>query len=271
MTREVWLADHPYLQGLADFHAQVDAAVAGISLPRTNVPIWKDYIEDFLVGIPLLHSAAAGVDLRPAETVLTSFIETLASQPLPIRTAGEILTLVAELRGHQDAPGRAVAWLIHEGELTSNHRGLLRYVGWTVLGRFLCPVVDAFARWRDEEQWLRRYCPTCGSLPAMAQLVGIDAGRMRLLSCGCCRTRWRYRRTGCPFCETQDEHRLSVVAIERENALRIDCCGSCGGYLKTYDGGRDESFLLEDWTSLHLDIIARDRGLKRLASSLYEL
>jgi hypothetical protein len=26
-----------------------------------------------------------------------------------------------------------------------------------------------------------------------------------------------------------------------------------------------------DWTSLHLDVIARDRGLKRLASSLYEL
>jgi hypothetical protein len=26
-----------------------------------------------------------------------------------------------------------------------------------------------------------------------------------------------------------------------------------------------------DWTSLNLDVIARDRGLKRLASSLYEL
>jgi hypothetical protein len=29
--------------------------------------------------------------------------------------------------------------------------------------------------------------------------------------------------------------------------------------------------LLADWTSLHLDVVALDRGLKRLASSLYEL
>jgi hypothetical protein len=29
--------------------------------------------------------------------------------------------------------------------------------------------------------------------------------------------------------------------------------------------------LLADWTSLHLDVLARDRGLKRLAASLYEL
>jgi hypothetical protein len=29
--------------------------------------------------------------------------------------------------------------------------------------------------------------------------------------------------------------------------------------------------LLEDWTSLHLDIVARDHGLNPLASSLYEL
>jgi hypothetical protein len=28
--------------------------------------------------------------------------------------------------------------------------------------------------------------------------------------------------------------------------------------------------LLSDWSSLHLDLIAHDRGLKRLAASLYE-
>jgi hypothetical protein len=29
--------------------------------------------------------------------------------------------------------------------------------------------------------------------------------------------------------------------------------------------------LLADWTPLHVDVHARDRGLKRLASSLYEV
>jgi len=105
----------------------------------------------------------------------------------------------------------------------------------------------------------------------MAQLVGTDPGRFRLLACGRCKTCWRYRRTGCPFCENQNNHRLAVLAIEGEGGLRIDYCETCRGYLKTYDGKGSEQVLLADWTSIHLDVIARDRGLKRLAASLYTL
>ena len=46
---------------------------------------------------------------------------------------------------------------------------------------------------------------------------------------------------------------------------------SCRGYLKTYNGEGSEAVLLADWSSLHLDIVAQDRGLKRLAASLYEI
>jgi FdhE protein len=46
---------------------------------------------------------------------------------------------------------------------------------------------------------------------------------------------------------------------------------ACGGYLKTYNGEGSESVFLADWTSIHLDVIARDRGLKRLAASIYAL
>ena len=65
--------------------------------------------------------------------------------------------------------------------------------------------------------------------------------------------------------------RLGVVQIEGESGLRIDYCETCRGYLKTYDGQGDEALLLADWTSLHLDVIAHDRGLKRLATSLFEI
>ena len=60
-------------------------------------------------------------------------------------------------------------------------------------------------------------------------------------------------------------------AIDRERGLRLDHCETCGGYLKTYDGEGSEAVLLADWTSLHLDFIARDRGLTRMAGSLYDL
>lgn len=271
MTREAWLTLHPYLQLVADFQVQVETALSVVPITYPATPHWDDYLNDFRDGVPLLHSAGAALNLEPVQEVIKCLMEELASKPLRPHIAKEISALAAELRNEKDAPRRVVRWLINEGDSTSTYPGLLRYLGWAALRRFLCVTVNVFGEWRDEERWLRRYCPTCGSLPAMAQLVGFDAGRTRLLSCGGCCTRWRFRRTGCPFCETSDEHRLSVVAIEGESGLRIDYCGSCGGYLKTYDGGEGELFLLEDWTSLHLDIIARDRGMKRLATSLYEL
>jgi FdhE protein len=104
----------------------------------------------------------------------------------------------------------------------------------------------------------------------MAQLVGVDPGRRRMLVCGSCETAWRYTRTRCPFCEA-DSQRLTGVAIEGEGGLRLDYCETCRGYLKTYAGQGDEDVLLADWTSLHLDALARERGLERVAASLYDL
>jgi FdhE protein len=77
-------------------------------------------------------------------------------------------------------------------------------------------------------------------------------------------------RTACPFCE-KDQQKQTVFIAEGEAGLRIDYCESCLGYLKTYAGQTEEPFLLSDWTSVHLDFAARDRGLKRSAVSLYDL
>jgi FdhE protein len=271
MTRDVWLARHPYLQPLADLHARVDTALAAVFIPSPAVPIWDDYLDEFYAGVPLLRSSKISIDLNPVETGVAALLGALPSKSLPGRLVEEIRTLDAELHHDPDAPRRAVAWLLDSDSFALTSPGLLQYLGWTVLARYLHPIVRAFESWRDEERWLRNYCVTCGGPPAMAQLVGIDPGRLRLLSCGRCGTRWRYRRTGCPFCEKEGDHRLTVIAVEGEDGLRIDNCEACGGYLKTYNGEGSESVLLADWTSLHLDIVALDRGLKRLALSLYEL
>jgi FdhE protein len=271
MTQDAWLMRHPYLSSVADFDAQVATAAAGIPSGRVNIPDWRDYLDDYQAGIPLLRSSHVAIDLEPAGAILLSLVENLTSQPMPEALAGQCLDLQTQLRGEMNTPSRAVNWLLDSEEFRPAHPGMLRYLSWTALALHLRPLVEAFSSWRDEEHWLRRYCPTCGSPPAMAQLVGIDPGRLRLLSCGCCSTRWRYRRIGCPFCDTPDDHRLSALAIEGEKYLRIDYCQSCRAYLKTYNGEGSEPLFLADWTSLHLDVIARDRGLKRLANSLYEM
>jgi FdhE protein len=271
MTQDVWLTRHPYLRFVADFHAQVATAAASVPSGGAHIPDWDDYISDYQTGIPLLQSSRVAIDFEPAGAILVLLVESLTSRALPEKLAAECRDSKSQLRGEMNAPQRAVAWLFGSEIFKPAHPGLLRYLGWTALAVHLRPLVDAFSSWREEERWLCEYCPTCGSLPAMGQLIGSDPGRLRLLSCGCCSTRWRYRRIGCPFCENGDGHRLTALTIEGESHLRIDYCDSCRAYLKTYVGEGNESLLLADWSSLHLDIIARDYGLRRLANSLYEL
>ena len=271
MTQDAWLATHPYLQSVSSLHMQVDTAIAEMPAIDPSVPNWDNYISDFLAGVPLLQSSAIAIGFAPVERMVRSLVERLASSNLPGNVTEEARTLKAELDRELYAQRCVTAWLFDDAIFTSACPGLLRYVGWSALSRYLRPLVDTFGRWREEESWLRSYCPTCGSPPAMAQLVGTDPGRRRLLSCGHCGTRWQYRRTTCPFCEKGDDHRLAVLTVEGEGGLRIDYCESCKGYLKTYGGEGSETVLLADWTSIHLDVIACDRGLKRLAASLYEL
>jgi FdhE protein len=147
----------------------------------------------------------------------------------------------------------------------------VRYLGWTALQRVLAPLVAEFERWRDEERWHRGECPTCGSAPMMGTLIPVAEGRGRQLACGCCRTRWTFKRVACPFCANEDANRLGVLELEGEPGLRLDVCEECKGYVKTYTGTRDLELVLSDWPTLHLDVLARERGYERRGASLYEL
>jgi FdhE protein len=270
LTPEAWLAAHPYLKRVAEVAREIDDAAAHVQTPQVPGPDWDGYLDDFRGGLPLLRSSQAGVDLEPAGQMTVALAERLSSGSSGDRAIAGLSILDRELRRATDAPRRIAALLLGDESMDLPEPGLLRYLGWAAAARYLAPVVAAFAGWRDEERWLRRYCPTCGSLPAMAQLIGAETGRVRWLSCGSCRTRWRFARTLCPFCE-KDALQVATMTIEGEGGLRIDYCPSCKGYLKTYDGQGNEAVLLADWTSLHLDVAARDRGLTRLAASLFDL
>jgi FdhE protein len=271
LNQNGWMQAHCYLQPLASVQAHVDAEIAGIPIPSCSIPELDTYGEDFQAGIPLLQSARVHIDVEPAEKYFALLVERLALSSLPGSLGVDSETLNAELRCAPNAAHLAIGSLLYHLGSATSVPGFLYYTGWKALSRYLGPLIQAFGKWRDEERWLRTYCPTCGSLPSMAQLAGKEPGRRRLLFCGCCATRWSYKRTGCLFCDSQNDHPLSVLIIEGEAPLRIDHCGTCSAYLKTYDGEGDENVFLADWTSIHLDIIAQDRGLKRLATSLYQL
>src|SRR3954451_10086919 len=219
MTSDLWLAAHPYLRPLAELAARVDRAAAEIDTLEAGIPDWEDYRADYAAGVPLLASAAA-VDLEPGGSMAGALLERLAAGTSSGLLVAEIRALDTELRAEPRRSRRIADFLLGDETLTPPSPGLLRFLGWAAMARYLRPVVSAFGGWRAEERWMRGYCPTCGSPPAMAQLVGVDSGRLRLLSCGCCGTRWQLKRTGCPFCES-DSQRLASLTLEGEPSLRI--------------------------------------------------
>jgi FdhE protein len=115
----------------------------------------------------------------------------------------------------------------------------------------------------DPETWLKGYCPMCGSLPSLS-LLKEEVGK-RYLLCSYCGYQWRIDRIFCPFCKNKDQESLRYFYGEGEKTHRIDLCDKCHQYIKTIDfriiGESDPS--LEDLATLHLDILASQKGFKR--------
>ena len=115
----------------------------------------------------------------------------------------------------------------------------------------------------DPETWLKGYCPVCGSLPSLS-LLKEETGK-RYLLCSYCGYQWRIDRLFCPFCDNREQESLHYLFAEGEEAYRIDLCDKCHQHIKTIDfriiGESDPS--LEDLATLHLDILASQKGYKR--------
>ena len=115
----------------------------------------------------------------------------------------------------------------------------------------------------DSETWLKGYCPICGSLPSLS-LLKEEVGK-RYLLCSYCNYQWRIDRVICPFCNNKEQESLQYFCGEGEETCRINLCDKCHQYIKTIDlrtiGESDP--LLEDLATLHLDILASQKGYQR--------
>jgi FdhE protein len=115
----------------------------------------------------------------------------------------------------------------------------------------------------DPEAWLKGYCPICGSLPSLG-LLREEVGK-RYLFCSYCGYQWRTDRIFCPFCENKDQESLHYFYGEAEETHRIDLCDKCHQYIKTIDTRnlQESDPVLEDLATLHLDILASQKGYQR--------
>ncbi len=123
----------------------------------------------------------------------------------------------------------------------------------------------------DDASWVKGYCPVCGSCPGMA-LLGTDGERW--LCCGFCWHKWSANRIFCPFCENTDSQALHYFFSESEKGYRVDVCDKCRKYIKTVDTrvvGHPIYPPLEQVSTLHLDMMAREKGLEGGANIIFQL
>ncbi len=268
-ARQAWIAAHPYLEPVDRLQRIVEEAAAEAPGAEPRRGSWAP---DPAADAPLLRSARVRSELSATVAgALGRIVERLVDSPLPGNLVAAGRDLRDAFRGDPGERDRAMEWILAcaAPDPAARHAGLLRLLGWTAARPVLAAAASP-AEWRDEARWGRGHCPTCGSLPAMAWLAPGEAARPRFMICGCCGTRWRYRRIGCPFCGEENPERLEVLQVEEDPGLRLDTCAGCGGYLKTYAGAGEEELFLADWSTLHLDVAAQGRGLRRMGASLYD-
>jgi FdhE protein len=119
----------------------------------------------------------------------------------------------------------------------------------------------------DLKQWLRGYCPICGSPPHISRF---NAEGQRSYLCSFCGFEWPGERLKCPFCENTDHGKLHYFYTEGDDAYRADLCDNCKQYIKTVDSRKldyEPDLSLEDIVTIHLDILASEKGYKRPVAS----
>ena len=125
-------------------------------------------------------------------------------------------------------------------------------------------------------------CPLCASPPGMALVftAGQQTPEQRILSCCFCGYRWPYPMTGCPACGNDSPEKFGFFVGDSspketpkeicDQGVRAVSCEECKTYLKTIFIGcrgdnrapEDLDMDIEDVATLHLDIIANQRGYK---------
>ena len=112
--------------------------------------------------------------------------------------------------------------------------------------------------------WWEGYCPLCGAWPVLAEYTGLE--RARQLRCARCGTGWAIPVLRCAFCDETDHERLGYLTPDGEQTRRVEVCNTCKGYLKATTTIRPLAawaILLDDLTTVPLDVAAFDRGFRR--------
>jgi FdhE protein len=230
-------------------------------------------------GVPLLHDQPAHVDVPFAADLFSRLVNVLQQREDADLQTGLDALVAAATQGRLD-PERLFgeAFVQHADHLAelARQNGVDADVLATVAAQAVAPLLRAYAErlWPlverlddgspDGAVWQRGYCAVCGGWPVLAELRGVELALF--LRCAACGSGWRVQRLGCPYCANDDYRSLQTLTVEGEQRFRIAVCERCKGYLKVgnaFDPPPPELLALDDLASLHLDLVAIERGYHR--------
>ena len=112
-------------------------------------------------------------------------------------------------------------------------------------------------------------CPVCGSPPELSLLKGEHG--LRHCRCSHCGFDWAIDRVSCSACGNRDAGSLQYFHVDGDASCRVDLCDSCHHFVKTIDlrGREDCDPCLEDIATLHLDVVAAQKGYTRVHAGFW--
>ena len=279
-----FLKKYPFLQESERIYRFVDAAIGTpepIQLPERAVtktlaeklPILQQetYRRRMVRAVYLMQGE---VFARIVEADVPSLMQESAREYLAVlkklRKAAKEEFIIAVLTQDKEA----FAALCEQHAL---NEGFIRSTIWRMIAALVPAELKEPDGWnpdRDRPRFRENYCPVCGRRPVLAELRKYREGRTRDLICGGCGTRWLYARVGCVYCGNTNLEKMHTLEPTDSDLMRLDICDVCDSYIKTYRGpanGSDaDAIYRQDWASVHLDLLAEEKGLHKKGNPILE-
>lgn len=265
-------AERPAYEGLLDFYEKLFLAQEASKEEIDLAPI--EIAEELLTvkqeeKFPLINTTDFTLDVNASEALLRKLCE-LALQENEVLAEAVPKIMDALDKGSLDASTLFSKILSEDDaywdEMARNldvDKTILAFLAYGSIRPSICLCSEQLATYLDTQTaWEKGYCPICGGQPGLSMLRGEGE---RSLVCNFCGHEWRTQRIYCPFCENKDQKTLHYFSSEQEQDYRVDVCDQCKKYIKTIDTrnmDRPVHLLVEQISTLHLDMLAQEQGLE---------
>jgi FdhE protein len=262
----------PSYAGLLDFYEKLflaqEASKGDIRLEP--IIITKDHLDiKVKEKLPLINNADFAIDIKASLALLREIRLLAVEANKVLADAGARLEDALNNKGldPSDLFSKVLAdddaYFAQTAKDLKADKKALVFITYCSIRPSLSVCAEQLAAYLDKDApWGKGYCPICGSAASLSILRGEGE---RFLVCGLCGHEWRSQRIYCPFCDNKDQQTLHYFFSEEEKGYRVDVCDRCKKYIKTVDT-REMTHpvypFVEEISTLHLDMLARDQGLK---------